>query len=43
MIIRMVSIHRSKMEQYWHRPEAQQIKLCRFVFAEVVRETKERK
>lgn len=47
--IPMVSIHRGKMEKYWHRAEAQakkygkRIKLCRFTFAEVLRETKEGK
>lgn len=43
--IPMVAVSRSKMEKYWHHAEAQaraqgkKIRLCRFTFAEVVRET----
>lgn len=46
-IIPMVAVDREKMEKYWNQAEMQaarygkRIRLCRFIFAEVVRETKE--
>jgi hypothetical protein len=43
----MVAVRREKMEKYWNQAEIQaarygkRIRLCRFVFAEVIRETEE--